>query len=160
MTAQMETEQQEKEEENTETQQVEAAKEEEESEIGKWKKKMREKGIVLVDAYHCQRCDYVWLPRDFSIGGTYNVISDDRLLRMTPPKVCARCKSKQWNLPPKRKTKHIFDCTCGEKHHDMFTTKNVRAAYRRYVRDIAEQDKRIKYLEEFAKKKGIRLEKE
>jgi hypothetical protein len=47
-------------------------------------------GISKTWAYHCTRCNYVWLPKDFDL------VNDDDLLNREPPKACARCKSKQW----------------------------------------------------------------
>lgn len=46
-------------------------------------------GLIKTLAYNCNRCNYLWFPRD------YNPPSDD-IMKMEPPKACARCKSKYW----------------------------------------------------------------
>jgi hypothetical protein len=50
---------------------------------------MEDKGVVAVYAYHCHRCGYIWLPKDYDV-------SDENALHREPPKSCARCKSKSW----------------------------------------------------------------
>jgi hypothetical protein len=71
-------------------------------------------GLVNVYAYHCNRCNYTWLPKDFDMlslaGVMYNKsgksdgFSGHDLLYRELPKSCARCKSKSWNvLYPRRK---------------------------------------------------------
>jgi hypothetical protein len=40
-------------------------------------------------AYHCKRCNYLWLPKDYDF-------EHDDIMEMKPPKSCARCKSKYW----------------------------------------------------------------
>jgi hypothetical protein len=59
-----------------------------------------DKGIWLVFAYHCQRCNYLWFPKD------YDVLITDDIRTMTPPKACARCKSKYWNRIPAKIENH------------------------------------------------------
>ncbi len=52
--------------------------------------KRSDKGLVAVWAYRCNRCGYIWLPKDYDA-------SHSNTLARDPPKVCARCKSKYWN---------------------------------------------------------------
>jgi hypothetical protein len=54
-------------------------------------------GLIIRLVYHCNRCNYCWLPRD------YDTAYDD-IVKMKPPKACARCKSKYWRNAPQRKT--------------------------------------------------------
>ena len=46
-------------------------------------------GLMKTYAYHCNRCDYLWFPRDYEY-------EHDDIMKMKPPKSCARCKSKLW----------------------------------------------------------------
>lgn len=48
-------------------------------------------GKVKVDAYKCERCGHIWLPREPTKRG-------NRL-----PVICAKCKSAYWNIPKERK---------------------------------------------------------
>ena len=57
-----------------------------------------ERGLIMM-VYHCVRCVYSWLPRDFN--PAYNDIE-----MMEPPKSCARCKSKYWRVLPSREIKN------------------------------------------------------
>jgi hypothetical protein len=66
-----------------------------------------EMGLTAVYAYHCQRCNYTWLPRDFDIDNRekYNYTGHDLFYR-EHPRSCARCKSKSWkDVIPNRKLK-------------------------------------------------------
>jgi len=58
-------------------------------------------GLYAVLAYHCKRCNYLWFPRDYEI-------SEKNIIEITPPKSCARCKSKYWNKIPQRKIKYRY----------------------------------------------------
>jgi len=58
-------------------------------------------GLKAVLAYHCIRCQYLWFPRDYDI-------VEKNIIQITPPKSCARCKSKYWNKKPQRKIKYRF----------------------------------------------------
>ena len=58
-------------------------------------------GLKAVLAYHCLRCQYLWFPRDYEI-------VEKNIIEITPPKSCARCKSKYWNKIPQRKIKYRF----------------------------------------------------
>jgi hypothetical protein len=80
-----------------------------------------EGGLERVYAYHCSRCNYVWLPKD------YDFIIDDSeaLFRRDPPKACARCKSKQWMSLRSRKTKHE-----GEYALSVSSVARLRALHR------------------------------
>ncbi len=49
------------------------------------------KSLVKTWAYHCKRCNYVWLPKDYEYGE-----EDDLTDRGGRPSACARCKSKYW----------------------------------------------------------------
>ncbi|HJT48177.1 MAG TPA: hypothetical protein VJ729_08325 [Nitrososphaeraceae archaeon] len=53
-----------------------------------------QKGMVAVWAYHCIRCNYVWLPKDYDFG-------TERTEDREAPKSCAKCKSKYWNSYPR-----------------------------------------------------------
>ncbi len=70
-----------------------------------------ENGLINVYAYHCHRCNYTWLPRDFDFNF---FLSNDKtdgswghdLFYREPPKSCARCKSRSWKeVVPRRKLK-------------------------------------------------------
>jgi hypothetical protein len=62
-------------------------------------------GIKQAFVYHCNRCDYLWLPKDFDVYGQHRKSQD--IFNLVPPKVCARCKTKLWNKPRKRKMRVI-----------------------------------------------------
>jgi hypothetical protein len=76
--------------------------------------KAYEFGLVNVYAYHCRRCNYTWLPKDFDFNwrepfkgemSKWLYWGQDLFFR-EPPKVCARCKSKSWRkVFPQRKLK-------------------------------------------------------
>jgi hypothetical protein len=71
----------------------------------KIEKMASELGLVNVWAYHCSRCNYTWLPKDFDLGcrepfELEGSKSGQELLYRPPPKSCARCKSRSWNIPP------------------------------------------------------------
>ena len=57
--------------------------------------KAEAKGLIKVYAYHCNRCNYLWFPRDYD----YSFRSSP-ILEMDPPKSCARCKSRSWQRLP------------------------------------------------------------
>ena len=38
---------------------------------------------IKVDAYQCERCEHIWVPRSY----------------IKEPKVCPKCKSPYWNVP-------------------------------------------------------------
>lgn len=94
-----------------------------------------------------------WLPKDFDAISSDPLNTGSNIIREIYPKSCARCKSKQWSISPTRKTKHNPDPTNPER----MTAPRILAEYRRLSRRIAEDDNRIKHLQEFARKKGIRL---
>ena len=72
-------------------------------------------GLLAVLAYHCMRCNYLWFPKDYDYA--------EKLITKIPlPKSCARCKSKYWNIEPRRKIKH--------RHHAPFSISRVRAYHR------------------------------
>lgn len=62
-------------------------------------------GLKHVWAYHCSRCNYVWLPKDFDFDYSE---PEKGIFLQTPPKSCARCKSKYWRRLHSRNTK-TFD---------------------------------------------------
>jgi hypothetical protein len=75
-----------------------------------------ELGLINIWAYHCNRCNYTWLPKDFDFDkrepfrkdGKWGVWGQDLFFRK-PPKSCARCKSKYWRLPfMQRKSKTAY----------------------------------------------------
>jgi DNA-directed RNA polymerase subunit RPC12/RpoP len=55
-------------------------------------------GIVKTLAYRCLRCWYTWIPRDVEI------TNGEELIKLKPPRVCARCKSRLWRTMPERKS--------------------------------------------------------
>ena len=65
--------------------------------------KAEEIGLLNLWAYHCYRCNYTWLPKDFDFNRrlkddeNYNYGWGHDLFYREPPKCCARCKSKSWN---------------------------------------------------------------
>jgi hypothetical protein len=132
---------------------VQLAQEEEEENERK-RKILRKKGFVITLSYHCNRCNYVWLPRDFDTKTSDPLNSGINIIHEIPPKCCARCKSKQWNIEPKRKTKENPDPTNLER----WSNTRIISEYRGLLFRNAKADKRIKHLQEFAKKKGIRLD--
>jgi rubrerythrin len=80
---------------------------------GSFMKEIQEKqealGLLDVMAYHCNRCHYLWFPKDFDLG--------ENNLDLEPPKACARCKSKYWNKPPVRKTENVYSDKYGMHHN-------------------------------------------
>lgn len=76
-----------------------------------------ELGLVEIHAYHCCRCNHVWLPKDFDLNcNLHNDKTDGYkghdLFFREPPKSCARCKSRSWReIIPRRRLKknHIFN---------------------------------------------------
>ena len=127
---------------------------EEEEENERKRKKLRKKGLVITFAYNCNKCNYTWLPKDFDAITSDPLNAGNNIIREAPPKSCARCKSKQWKLSPIRKTEHNPDPT----NPNRYSLPRMQAEYRRLSKRIAEDDARIKHLEEFAKKKGMRLD--
>ncbi len=61
--------------------------------------KENEYAITLtVNAFHCLRCDYKWIPR-----------VDMKQLKgkiIDKPRICPNCKSPYWDLPKKNKSKN------------------------------------------------------
>jgi hypothetical protein len=126
---------------------------EEEEENERKRKILRKKGLVRTFAYHCLRCNYTWLPKDFDIGSCDPLDAGNNIIKEIQPKSCARCKSKIWNISPINKTKRNPD----PKNLDRWTKSRIEAEYRRCTRNIAEADKRINFLQDYAKKKGFVL---
>lgn len=140
----------------------------------RWLKRLRKLGIVMAQMYHCKRCNHLWLPKDFDASFNQSEYVTRHLELKQPPKACARCKSKLWNSPPKRKTKHTIE---GAKHrdmfqriignddkiklfgHDMITAQRLRLAYRKLRKMEIDADEARKDLEEKAKLFNIDLEK-
>jgi len=52
-------------------------------------------GRIKVDAFKCDRCGHVWLPKELS----EKLDELDKHL----PKVCPRCKSAYWDTPRQKK---------------------------------------------------------
>ena len=69
-----------------------------------------EKGLINIFAYHCKRCNYVWIPKDLDVQinlDNQHITNKDArkswkryMLDREPPKCCARCKTKSWNVEP------------------------------------------------------------
>ena len=77
-------------------------------------------GLRQVWVYRCNRCNYHWLPRDIDL------LDEEALFNIKPPKSCARCKSKYWNQTPQRNIQKSFE---------MLTLPRLRAAYRNKLRE-------------------------
>ena len=88
----------------------------------------------------------------------------------TPPKACARCKSKQWNQSPRRKTSHTREYSKFHKFrtltgidklvlfgHDMLTKKRILARHRVLEKLSLEVEKAEQDLRDKAKTCGIDL---
>ncbi len=86
---------------------VEEVDEEELSErekLKRWLGRLKKLGIVITYSYHCNRCNHVWFPRDFDATFSSSITIGPDIAQYPRPKACARCKSRYWNLPPKRRT--------------------------------------------------------
>lgn len=157
---------------------VEQEEEELEEQLKKYIERLRKlglkplikKGLIVTLAYHCNRCNYSWFPKDFDATFQKRTITNKKLMNRAPPKACARCKSKYWNSEPKNKTPHTKKETLSEgqhKHrseepdkmglfgHDMLTSKRLRAEEREIKRRLASIEKREKFLEDFCKEHDI-----
>ena len=90
------------------------------------------------------------------------------LKEMIPLKACARCKSKQWNQSPRRKTKHTKQNSKFHKlhasmgidkidlfGHDMLTTKRILAYGRKLEKARIELEKAEREHRDIMKKAGI-----
>jgi hypothetical protein len=55
-----------------------------------------ELGLIPIWAYHCYRCNYTWLPKNFDARCAQYDNDNEELFFRKPPKSCARCKSKYW----------------------------------------------------------------
>jgi hypothetical protein len=85
-------------------------------------------GLTDVMAYHCERCHYLWFPKDYDLG--------ENILELEPPKACARCKSRYWNKRPVRKTENVYSDKYGI-HHYWNTMPRLRALHRKGKLDFA-----------------------
>jgi hypothetical protein len=56
----------------------------------------RKLGLIQIYAYHCARCNFTWLPKNFDGSRTLDSWGNCDLFLREPPKSCARCKSKYW----------------------------------------------------------------
>ena len=50
-------------------------------------------GRIKLEAFKCERCEHIWLPRDIE--------KKTGKLDGLEPKVCPKCKSPYWNVPRK-----------------------------------------------------------
>jgi hypothetical protein len=146
---------------------------EQELEIRKFLRFLMKKGLVVTYAYHCQRCNYLWFPKDFDAVLSSATSGGLNLIHKIPPKACARCKSKYWNSPPKRNTKHTSkETTKFSQHklrsymgsdkmeffgHDMLSLKRVAADYRATLQRIDRDEKEINKLKKWAKQLDIHI---
>ncbi len=96
-------------------------------------------GLKKTYAYYCERCNYLWFPKDFdptnmieSSGSEY--FTGQNIFDREPPKACARCKSKYWKALPQRSTENTFGNLLGNKGdpglHTMNTVPRLRAKHR------------------------------
>jgi hypothetical protein len=141
--------------------------------IKKWKELLRKLGLIQTVAYHCNRCNHLWFPKDFDAILASATSGGLNLIRETAPKACARCKSRYWNSPPKRKTRSSsIETTDFSAHklrsymgsdkmdffgHDMLTGKRVLADIRRTKKRMAEDDTEIARLKKYAKKRALNI---
>lgn len=99
--------------------------------------KAYELGLTKVWVYHCGRCNYVWLPKDFDIIGNRKLFNPEQkrfgedLIFREPPKACARCKSRYWNRFYRRNTKDRHELP------EMWGAPRVRAMHRQGKLDFA-----------------------
>ena len=142
--------------------------------VRKFLRYLMKKGLVVTYAYHCQRCNYQWFPKDFDAVLSSATSGGLNLIHKIPPKACARCKSKYWNSPPKRKTKHTSKETSKfSQHklrsymgsdkmeffgHDMLSLKRVAADYRATLQRMDRDEKEIKKLKKWAKQLGVHIQ--
>lgn len=54
-------------------------------------------GLEPVLAYHCNRCNYRWFPKN------QEILEFDGLVNVKPPNRCARCKNRYWRSERTRK---------------------------------------------------------
>lgn len=59
--------------------------------------------IIKVDAFKCNKCNYVWLSRQY--------LEDKK----TIPIACSRCKSSYWNRDPTTTTTTIITSSSKDK---------------------------------------------
>ena len=132
---------------------------------------LKKLGIVVTLVYHCKRCNYLWLPKDFDAFFDEIGLADEYLKKMVPPKACARCKSKYWNQSPRRNTSHTKEDSKFHKFrrlsgydklevfgHDMLTTKRILARHRVLEKRRVELEKAEEYDRDLMKKAGIDLD--
>ena len=135
---------------------VEEVEEEELSELEKLKRRkelLKKLGIVITLSYHCKRCNHVWFPKYFDVSFQNELLTAEDILKVVPPTSCARCKSKYWNIDPKKKTSHttnragklsekqvksrdLFRTISPDKMnifgHDMLTVTRINSTKRQY----------------------------
>jgi hypothetical protein len=91
---------------------------------------MESMGLRLTFAYHCNRCDYLWFPKDFDVIGENRTMRD--IFNLPAPKACARCKNTQWNKPRRRKRKSPIPDNI--KNDGMLALPRIKAANRNIKR--------------------------
>jgi uncharacterized protein YerC len=138
--------------------------------LRRWLECLKKVGVVMTYSYHCKRCNHVWFPKDFDAMFENAFITIDMIINFPSPKACARCKSKYWNSPPKRKTKHssmkpitdnqakIRERDLDKMHffgHDMLTIKRLKTHARLYRKGIAAIFRVEKKYREVFEKQGI-----
>lgn len=138
--------------------------------LRRWLERLQKLGIVMTYSYHCKRCNHVWFPKEFDAIFESDTITNDYIVKYPTPKACARCKSRYWNSPPKRKTQHSsmkpIDDTQAKLRskdldkmrffgHDMLTTKRLKTRMRLYRGAFAEMIKAEKKYREYYNKHGI-----
>lgn len=99
-----------------------------------------ELGLRKTYAYHCNRCNYLWFPKDFDAVNPVNNHGEgvyfvgQNIFDLEPPKACARCKSKYWREFPKRTTRSIlptkFATPDDKGFHKMDGIPRLRALHR------------------------------
>lgn len=105
-------------------------------------------GFKTTIVYHCNRCDYLWFPKDFDTVYKDPYLRD--IFNLPPPKGCARCKSKQWNQPRKRKRGPSIPIAANETNtiinDGMLTMPRLKAAARNTKRRYTQFEPIIKQI--------------
>jgi hypothetical protein len=108
---------------------------------------MERMGLRLTFAYHCNRCDYLWFPKDFDYYGKDKHMKD--IFNLAAPRACARCKSKLWNKPRKRKMRVIKNPTDPSIIFQWVSLPRIKAVGRTQKRLMAQMENIKKELQPF-----------
>jgi hypothetical protein len=112
---------------------------------------MESMGLRLAFAYHCNRCDYLWYPKDLDVIGQDKKMKD--IFNLPAPKACARCKSEYWNKPRRRKLKPFTNPANPAQTYPRVAIPRIKAADRNLKRLTAQLKQIIpNFDEEFQKR--------